>query len=749
MILSIVIMMKDEEKYLDKTLSALIPIMKAIESELIILDTGSSDRSVDIAQKYTDNIYFDNWNNDFADMRNKAISRSKGEWVLILDADEEVCEYDRIINFFKSELYKKFNSASVEIKNLSTEDGKFFTAFSILRLFKKDNDFKYVGPIHEQPVYKHPIYKKVMSLNHYGYIYEDEELKQKKLKRNEELLLSELEKNPTDPYICYQLSKNFTCYGEYEEGTFYMEKALDFYNKLNLKAISVESGLASLYIHTEKYKKCEVICKDYIKKDDKNIDIYYYLATAQMQLKKYEESIINYNRYRFLLKNYELSTQYNNITCEGNTISFENIVKLNMIKAYFILEKYDKVIELSEKLDIEEVKKIYFIIFMSFYKVGNYTSILNLYKKIEHSKVDSKIFEDNLENMILKIKKSDRCYLYEVLSDIDGNYGVVNKVRCGNKLTMKEYNYVLKEEKDYYYGDLIYYSLKQGLDLIKLVENIDAVNLESYFMYIINYRKDCVLDLYEYLKYAPITLDINKLKVYSILSKILLIYGNLKGEKYKKLFLMYLMYGYNYLTSLYTNKFDIYELTNFMVNKDERFIINIVKIQEMKNINQIEYLREMKKLLTDNQGYKKGIEFLISDFEKDFNEIVDMKKLKKQFKSMIELSINEGNIKEAEQLILDNEYILGNDTGILNIKGVIKILKSELFEAEYILKEAYIGDVNNFDVLFNIAYLKELQQNRPEALEFYNKIILNCKDDSIVEEAKLKIKLINNNENTK
>lgn len=738
MILSIVIMMKDEEKYLDKTLSALIPIMKEIKSELIILDTGSSDRSVDIARKYTSNIYFDNWNNDFAAMRNKAISRAQGEWVLILDADEEVCEYDRIINFFKSEVYKNFNSASVEIKNLSTEDGKFFTTFSILRLFKKDNDFKYVGPIHEQPVYKHPIYKKVMSLNHYGYIYEDEELKQKKLKRNEELLLSELEKNPTDPYICYQLSKNFTCYGEYEEGTFYMEKALDFYNKLKLKAISVESGLASLYIHTEKYKKCEKICKDYIKKDDKNIDIYYYLATAQMQLKKYEESISNYNKYIYLLKNYELSTQYRNITCDGNTISFENIVKLNMIKMYFILEKYEKVIEFSEGLDIEDTKKIYFIIFMSFYKTGNCISILGLYKKIEHSKVDSKIFEDNLENMILKIKKSDRPYLYEVLSNIDGNYGLVNKVRCGNKLTIEEYNYALKEEIDYYYGDLIYYSFKQGLDLIKVVENIDAANLENYFTYITNHRKDCIVDLYKYLKEAPITIDINKLKVYSILSKVLLIYGNLKGEKYKKLFLMYLMYGYNYLTSLYTNKFDIYELTNFMVNKDERFVINIVKIQKIKDCNQLKYLSEMKKILIENPKYKKGIEFLISDFEKEFKENFNMKDLKKQFKSMIEVSINQGNIKGAEKLIAENESMFGNDVDILNMKAIIKILNGDYKAANSFLKEAYILDINNFNTIFNIGYLNELMGNSKEAVIFYNIINEKCDDKELLLETRLK-----------
>lgn len=52
--LSIAMMVKNEEKYLDQCLSSLKPIMEEIESELIIVDTGSEDRTVDIAKRYTD-----------------------------------------------------------------------------------------------------------------------------------------------------------------------------------------------------------------------------------------------------------------------------------------------------------------------------------------------------------------------------------------------------------------------------------------------------------------------------------------------------------------------------------------------------------------------------------------------------------------------------------------------------------------------------------------------------------------------
>ncbi|WP_052356823.1 glycosyltransferase [[Clostridium] dakarense] len=144
MLLSIVMMVKNEEKYLDKTLNALIPLMEDINSELIILDTGSTDSSVDIAKKYTDKVHFSNWNNDFAHMRNISISYAKGDWILILDADEELINYDKLKNFFNSDLHKKYNSASIELKNILSEDEKGYSMAPILRLFKtiKDLDMK-------------------------------------------------------------------------------------------------------------------------------------------------------------------------------------------------------------------------------------------------------------------------------------------------------------------------------------------------------------------------------------------------------------------------------------------------------------------------------------------------------------------------------------------------------------------------------------------------------------------------------
>ena len=74
MLLSIVMMVKNEERFLQQTLNALKPLTDSIDSEIIILDTGSTDKTVEIAKTFTDKIYFCKWKDDFGCMRNKSIS---------------------------------------------------------------------------------------------------------------------------------------------------------------------------------------------------------------------------------------------------------------------------------------------------------------------------------------------------------------------------------------------------------------------------------------------------------------------------------------------------------------------------------------------------------------------------------------------------------------------------------------------------------------------------------------------------
>jgi tetratricopeptide (TPR) repeat protein len=92
---SLCMIIKDEEKYLARCLASAKPIV----DEMIVVDTGSADRSKDIAVTFGARVYDYDWQNDFASARNFSISKASGEWILILDGDEVISPLD----------YERFN----------------------------------------------------------------------------------------------------------------------------------------------------------------------------------------------------------------------------------------------------------------------------------------------------------------------------------------------------------------------------------------------------------------------------------------------------------------------------------------------------------------------------------------------------------------------------------------------------------------------------------------------------------------
>ena len=91
---SLCMIVKDEENNLARCLSSVKPIV----DEMVIVDTGSTDRTRDIAEFFGDRVYEFEWSNDFAAARNFSISKANGDWILIMDADEVISpqDYDRI-----------------------------------------------------------------------------------------------------------------------------------------------------------------------------------------------------------------------------------------------------------------------------------------------------------------------------------------------------------------------------------------------------------------------------------------------------------------------------------------------------------------------------------------------------------------------------------------------------------------------------------------------------------------------------
>jgi len=136
---------KDEEASLKECLS---PI-KDLLDEIIIVDTGSSDRTKDIAKSFTDKVYSFKWSDDFSSARNLSISRASKSWILVLDPDENISKHDLIkIKGILSSCKDKDILGYRLIQN-SYHDGRVISVRGICRVFRNAPEIRFDYPIHE------------------------------------------------------------------------------------------------------------------------------------------------------------------------------------------------------------------------------------------------------------------------------------------------------------------------------------------------------------------------------------------------------------------------------------------------------------------------------------------------------------------------------------------------------------------------------------------------------------------------
>ena len=220
---------KNEEKYLRECLESI----KNIVDEIVLVDTGSSDNTVNIAKEFHANVYNYQWTENFSAARNYALSKSSGEWILYLDADERLS--GKSINELKNIIDKnELLGFRCTVNSIDEINGKpNFMRYT--RLFHNNPNIKFNGRIHEQidnslleNGYK--IYESDIEIIHVGYSILDGELKNK-AKRNLEILKDDYEKNKSS-YNAYQLANTYTTLEEYDEANKYYKLSVDK-NSLN------------------------------------------------------------------------------------------------------------------------------------------------------------------------------------------------------------------------------------------------------------------------------------------------------------------------------------------------------------------------------------------------------------------------------------------------------------------------------------------------------------------------------------
>lgn len=223
--ISVCIIGKDEEQHIEKCLSPLAPF----PFELVYVDTGSTDRTKELAAKHGANIYDFAWIDDFSAARNYALEKAFHEYVLFLDCDEYLSALDT------DALYHAVNACPMGVGLLLRNN--YFEANGtptnypdrVERLFSRKR-FHYTGSIHEQVVTRDgdsPLYERYeipLTVEHMGYNGGQEAMREK-AERNNKLLFRELEKKPQDAYLYFQIGQSYNGIRDYENAYLYYKKS--------------------------------------------------------------------------------------------------------------------------------------------------------------------------------------------------------------------------------------------------------------------------------------------------------------------------------------------------------------------------------------------------------------------------------------------------------------------------------------------------------------------------------------------
>ena len=216
--LTVCVIARNEERFLAKCLGA----VRGLAQQIVVVDTGSTDRTVEIAREHGAEVHSFAWCEDFSAARNAALEHARGEWILFIDADEELTPQGRetLVEEMRVANVMAYRFPLIDVGR--ENEGRSF----VPRLFRNAPGLFYVGRVHEQ------VFSSVVvrceewgttvelgktELLHYGYSVEMVRGRNK-LARNLHLLLKAIEEMPNEPNLIMNLGLELARGGHLNEG---------------------------------------------------------------------------------------------------------------------------------------------------------------------------------------------------------------------------------------------------------------------------------------------------------------------------------------------------------------------------------------------------------------------------------------------------------------------------------------------------------------------------------------------------
>ncbi len=257
--ISLCMIAKNEERVLDACLTSVKPFV----DEIILVDTGSTDRTVEIAEAHGAKLHHFPWINDFSAARNVSLEHATGDWLFWMDCDDTLpaecgqklrelvlLAEDRVTGFLMQ----------VHIPPAQGEHG--FTIVDHVKLFRNKPYHRFEGRIHEQilePIYRHggTIERTNLYVVHSGYDYSPEG-QQRKRERDLTILELDLADRPDHPFVWFNIGMTAHHLKDWPKAIHALERSLELSKAHESTVRKVFAMLANSYLeHGEREKAKE------------------------------------------------------------------------------------------------------------------------------------------------------------------------------------------------------------------------------------------------------------------------------------------------------------------------------------------------------------------------------------------------------------------------------------------------------------------------------------------------------------
>lgn len=703
MLLSIGMIVKNEEKYLRSCLEALKPILEGVDSELIIVDTGSDDSTIDIAREFTDLVYHFEWCDDFAAARNAALNRANGKWFMSIDADEILEDPAEIIEFFSSGNYRKYKSATYVIRSVNDTESKSGAELNSLRLIELSADSCYINPVHEKfnKIYGPTKYFNVVA-NHYGYVIENnKEYIDFKMKRNNNILFSELEKDPENGILHLHIGNSFAMMKDFDSALEYYGKGKEIAKlQSNPVMYSLYASIASVYYHLHNYNYAIDIIDEYftLEKDEIGTDIEMYMikASSCFKLKKYTDSRYCYEKYIDCYRKYRQGFLHTVDTFQ-HSINFINnasylLALINLTKLYIV----DKLYNDAEKCLLSESKELFATDDNSYTEwlslrfelmriKGDFSGLADLYsesgaagKSILQSLIENNIANSDHRNIIL------REFSVPCASPDDYTKLLILRYKYDNSLPLSDsVSDFLANIREWtpLYADALYFALEDGTPVETISALIDPSLLSSFFF---NNRFFHYPEL-PYSVMQIIELRLNDANVSSIdpntqmwLSLLYLnelISKDMRGDRVNGLFRAYAKSIGAYLSAVIKPEILTEDKSALLPRQWRAGFYCSLAIDAYDNGRNSDYLKHLKSALQYCPDLVNAINLLTVQLEDQLNRAssvnAEFQAYAEKVKAAISGFIKNGQFNEAEQILAAYEKLCPGDADIPLLKSRI------------------------------------------------------------------------------